>query len=355
MTNEVSNRSRIPLVAAAVLTCIGLAAWIVQVSQGMHVTALTGTYIWGLSVAAFYAMMACAAGLMALCGLAEFKESVMDRGERKLAMMFAAPAMAAAGILIIMDLGNPGAFLSLVTSLNLTSFTVLDFWAVLLCVIVGIVYMVMLAKGSSNKIIGVIAMVAALAVIVIEGIMMANNTSHTLWASGMSVASFLVAAFTGGTALLAAIAPRHKNLFVAGLLAAIGIVLAEVVTGLISGTDLSRGIMMAVVTGPFAPYFWIQVVVGIALPLFLIVKTDHMVSAAFCVAAGLTCQKLWFVLAGEAEAGLAYHHIGPVSESFDTMLYVPSLVEAGITIGAVALAVLAFIVIRDFVFKSDER
>ena len=36
----------------------------------------------------------------------------MSAQERKLAMMFAAPAMAAAGILIIMDLGNPAAFLS---------------------------------------------------------------------------------------------------------------------------------------------------------------------------------------------------------------------------------------------------
>lgn len=355
MTNEVTKRSRMPLIVAAVLVCVGLGAWIVQMSQGMQVTALTSSYIWGLSVATFYAMMACAAGLMALCGFAEFKGSVMDRGERKLAMMLAAPAMAAAGILIIMDLGNPGAFLSLITSLNLTSFTVLDFWAVLMCVIVGVVYMVMLAKGSSNKLIGAIAMVTAVAVVVIEGIMMANNTSHTLWASGMSVASFLVAAFTGGTALLAAIAPRHKNLFVAGLLAVAAIVLAEVFTGLISGTDLSRGIMAAVVSGPFAVYFWIQIVVGIALPLFLVLKTDHMVPAAVCTVVGLTCQKLWFVLAGEAEAGLAYHHIGPVAESFETMLYVPSLIEVGITVGALALAVLAFFVIRDLVFKNDVR
>ncbi|MEG2934318.1 MAG: NrfD/PsrC family molybdoenzyme membrane anchor subunit [Gordonibacter sp.] len=355
MTNEASKQSRVPLIVAAVLTCVGLGAWIMQVTQGMQITALTDTYIWGFSVAIFYAMMACAAGLMALCGFAEFKGSVMDRGERKLAMMFAAPAMAAAGILIIMDLGNPCAFFSLITSLNLTSFTVLDFWAVLFCVIVGIVYLVMLAKGSSNKLIGTIAMITALTVIVIEGIMMANNTSHALWASGMSVASFLVAAFTGGTALLAAIAPRHKNLFIAGLLAVSAIVLAEVVTGLISGTDLSRGMMMAIVTGPFAPYFWIQIVVGIVVPLFLIVKTNHVIPAAICTFVGLACHKLWFVLAGEAETGLAYHHIGSVAESFDTMLYVPSLIEVCITVGALALAVLAFIVIRDFIFKGDVR
>ena len=68
MTNDVKKKSRIPLIVSAILVCVGIAAWAVQVTQGMHVTALTGTYIWGLSVAVFYAMMACAAGLMALCG-----------------------------------------------------------------------------------------------------------------------------------------------------------------------------------------------------------------------------------------------------------------------------------------------
>lgn len=352
MTTEVSKRSRVALIVAAVLALAGVGAWIVQMVQGMQVTALNDTYIWGLSVAVFYAMMACAAGLMALCGFAEFKESVMDHGERKLAMMFATPAMAAAGILIIMDLGNPAAFANLITSLNLTSFTVLDFWAVLLSVVVGVVYLLMLVRGNGGKVIGVVAMVTAVSVIVIEGIMMANNTSHTLWASGMSVASFLVAGFTGGTALLAAIAPRHKNLFIAGLLAIAAIVLAEVLTGLISGTDLSRGVMMAIVAGPYALYFWIHVIVGIALPLFLVVKTDRMPLAALCAVIGLACEKLWFVLAGEAEVGLAYHHIGPVAESFDTMFYAPSVVEILITVGALALAVFMFLVVRDFVFKD---
>lgn len=355
MSNETKQGSRVPLIVAAVLVVIGIVAWGFQISQGMHVTSLTGTYIWGLSVAVFYAMMACAAGLMALCGFSEFKESVMSAQERKLAMMFAAPAMAAAGILIIMDLGNPTAFFNLITSLNLTSFTVLDFWAVLLSVIVGVVYLVMLAKGSNNKAIGVVAMVVSVSVIAIEGIMMANNTSHSLWASGMSVASFLVAGFTGGTALLAAIAPRHKSLFVAGLIAIAAIVLAEVLTGLISGTDLSRGLMMAVVAGPYAPYFWIHVVVGIAVPLFLAVRGEHLSLAALCAVVGLACEKLWFILAGEAEVGLAYHHIGPVAEGFQTMVYVPSVIEVCITAGALGLAVLAFIVVRDFVFKEKAR
>ena len=150
METTEKKRNAAPLIMAAVLTIIGTVAWVVQMTNGMYVTSLTGTYIWGLSVAVFYAMMACAAGLMALCGFAEFNESVMSADERKFAMMLAAPAMAAAGILIIMDLGNPAAFINLITSLNLTSFTVLDFWAVLLSVIVGVVYLVLLALGRGN-------------------------------------------------------------------------------------------------------------------------------------------------------------------------------------------------------------
>ncbi len=355
MSDEGTKQSKVALIAAIVLTCIGIGAWLVQMSQGLQVTALTDTYIWGFSVAVFYAMMACAAGLMALCGFSEFNGSVMDAGERTLAMSLAAPAMAAAGILIIMDLGNPGAFVNLITSLNLTSFTVLDFWAVLASVVVGVVYLAMLVKKNGNKVIGAIAIATAVAVIVIEGIMMANNTSHSLWASGMSVASFLVAAFTGGTALLAAIAPRHKNLFIAGLIAMAAVIAAEAVTGLISGTDLSRGLMMAIVAGPFAPYFWIGIIVGIVVPLFFAAKGQHLVAAALCTLVGLICEKLWFILAGEAEVGLAFHHIGPVAESFNTMWYMPSLVEVLITLGAMGMAVLAFLIVRKFDHKSSAR
>lgn len=354
MSAESTKQNRVPLIASAAVVCIGLGAWIVQMAQGLQVTSLNEVYIWGFSVAVFYAMMACAAGLMALCGFSEFKESVMDASERKLAMALAAPTMAAAGILIILDLGNPAAFFNLITSLNLTSFTVLDFWAVLLSIIVGAVYLAMLAKGTSNKTIGAIAMVASILVIAVEGIMMANNTSHSLWASGMSVTSFLVAAFTGGTALLAAIAPRHKNLFIAGLIAMAAVVLAETTTGLISGTDLSRNLMVAVVAGPYAPYFWIGLVVGIAIPLFLAVKGKSMIAAAACAIAGIVCEKLWFILAGEAEVGLAYHHIGPNAEFFSTMFYAPSIVEICITAGAVALAVLAFFIIRSKTLEKSE-
>lgn len=354
MSKDKKN-SKVVLAVAAVLAAVGIGAWIYQVSSGMYVTSLTETYIWGLSVAVFYAMMACGAGLMVLCGFSEFKESVMDAGERTRAMAFAVPAVLAGGILIIMDLGNPVASFNLVTSLNFSSFTVLDFWAVLFCVIMGVVYLVMLIKGKNTKVVGVIAAVIAAAAIVIEGIMMANNTSHPMWASGMSVASFLVAAFTGGTALLAAIAPRHKNLFVAGLAAIAVVVLAETLTGLISGTDLSRGIMMAVVAGPFALYFWTHVIVGIAIPFVLAIKGRNLGVAALCTFVGLACQKLWFVLAGEAEVGLAFHHIGPVAEMYQTMFYAPSVVEILITVGALALAVLMYVLIRDFAIERAAK
>ena len=319
MSGEGKKHTNVALIVAAVLVCVGLGAWIAQVNQGLQVTALTNTYIWGLSVATFYAMMACAAGLMALVGFSEFKESVMDAAERELAMALAGPTMAAAGILIIMDLGNPGAFINLITSLNLTSFTVLDFWAVLMSVVVSVVYLIMLMRKRGGRAIGAIAIATAVLVIVIEGIMMANNTAHSLWASGMSVASFLVAAFTGGTALLAAIAPRHRNLFISGLIAMAAVILAETTTGLVSGTDLSRDLMLAIVAGPFAPYFWISVAVGIALPLALAVRGTHLTAAALCTLIGLTCEKLWFVLAGEAEVGLAFHpHLVKRSQALGT-------------------------------------
>lgn len=345
-----SKKEKAALIVAAVLSVVGIAAWVFQLSQGMQVTGLDGTIIWGLTIAVFFAIIAAGAGLLALCGLSEYL-GFMNDVQRKQGITFALAAMAAGGVLVIMDLGNPAKFLYLIGSFNLTSFTVLDFWFLTLTMIAAVIYLFMARAGKSTKVVGTVAAVLAVGLVVVEGVLLANNTSHHLWASPMSVVSFLSGAFLAGSALMVVIAPEHKKVFLVALIASALVTFAEVGTSLVAGTDLARATMQSVVAGPFAPYFYFQIVVGIVVPCVLVLKTNRMPLAALCGIVGLAAEKLWLLCAGEAEIWVQMHHIGPL-QAMQNFGYVPSLVEVAITVGALGMGVFLFLLIKTVLFKA---
>ncbi len=338
-------------IVSIVLSCIGIVAWIYQIVVGMQVTGLDNSIIWGLSVGAFFAIIAAGAGLFALCGISEFF-GFMTAEQRQLGIAFSFAAMAAGGILVIMDLGNPVQMLYLITSLRFGSFSVLDFWLLLLCMIVAVVYFFRLRSGKPTKVIGVIAIVLSAAIIIVEGLLLANNTSHPLWASSMNIVSFLLGAFLAGSALFAVIVPERKRVFLIALIASATITVVEVGTHLVAGTDITRMVMMQVVAGPFAPYFYFQIIVGLIVPIWLLVKTDKVAWASLCGILGLAAEKLWLLCAGETEVWGQSHHIGMALSGYN-FVYVPSFVEIALTVGALSIGVALFLIIKEWFLKSS--
>lgn len=350
MLTNTSKKEKTAFAIAAVLAVVGISAWIFQLSQGMQVTGLDNTVIWGLTIAVFFAIIAGGAGLLILCGLSEHL-GFMDGVQRKQGIAFSLSAMAAGGVLVIMDLGNPARFLYLVGSFNFTSFTVLDFWLLSLTMVAAAAYLLMARAGKSTKVVGTVAAVLAVGLIVVEGILLANNTSHHLWASSMSVVSFLAGAFLAGSALMSVVAPERKKVFMVALIASTLVTFAEVGTSLVAGTDLARSTMQSVVAGSFAPYFYIQIVIGIVVPFVLLLKTNHVVLAALCGVIGLAAEKLWLLCAGEAEIWVQMHHIGGV-QALPQFGYVHSFVEVAITAGAVGIGVFLFLLIKTVMFGA---
>ena len=353
MLANTSKKEKTVLIAAAVLAVVGIGAWVCQLMQGMRVTGLDNTIIWGLAIAVFFAIIAAGAGLLMLCGLSEYL-GFMNDTQRTQGIAFSLAAMATGGVLIIMDLGNPAQFLYLIGSFNFTSFTVLDFWFLTLTMVAAVVYLIMARASMSTKAVGTIAAVLGVGLIVVEGILLANNTSHHLWASPMSVVSFLVGAFLGGSALLAVIAPEHKKVFMVALVTSAMVTFAEVCTSLVAGTDLARSTMQSVVAGPFAPYFYFQLVIGIVVPFALLVKTNRVVLAALCGVVGLAAEKLWLLCAGETEIWVQMHHIGPL-QATQQFSYVPTPVEVAITAGAIGIGVFLFLFIKNALYKTADK
>ena len=349
--STISKKVKVGLLASLVVGCVGIGAWVYQLMQGMQVTGLDTINIWGLTIAVFFAIVASGAGLLALCGVSEFVE-ILDKDQKKLAIAVAFVALIIGGMLVLMDLGNPAQFMHLVTSFNLTSYTVWDFWLLSLCMISAIVYFVLAYQGKSTKVVGVISFVLAVSVIVVEGLLLANNTSHHLWASSMSVISFLAGAFLGGSALLVIIEPANKRLLLIALIASALITLAEVGTSMIVGTDMMRATMASVVAGPFAPYFFLQIIVGLIIPLVILLAKKPAWIAGVCAIVGIAAEKLWFLCAGQAEIWTQMHHIGGESPGM-SFGYVPTFIEVLITVGAFALGVFLFLLIRSIVLKPS--
>jgi len=341
MTLENKQAMRITLIVSLVLVCIGIGAWVYQLSVGMQVTGLDNTMVWGLTVAVFFALIAGGAGLLTFCGLSEFF-GIMTTEQRQRSILLAFAAMIAGGVIIIMDLGSPAKMIHLVTSLNLASYTVLDFWFFMICVVVAALYFFLVRAGKSTKAIGAIAIVISVSLIAAEGMLLMNNISHHLWASGMSVVSFLAAGFLGGSALLAVIVPEQKRLFLIALIVSALVMLSEVGASLLVGTAMSRATMLSVVAGSFSLYFYIHILVGLIIPFIVLVKTEKVTWAAVCALIGIASEKLWLLVAGEAEVMSQYHHVGtPLPEQI--FGYLPTIVEVAITLGALGLGVFLFL------------
>jgi len=339
------------LVVSLALACIGIGAWVYQLVYGMQVTGLSNTMVWGLTVAVFFALMAGGAGLLALAGFSEFF-GFMSAEQRQRSLLVSFAAIMAGGVIIVMDLGSPAKLMHLITSLNVTSFSVLDFWFFAATALVSAVYFFLVRADKNTKAVGVLAIAVSIGLIAVEGMLMTNNISHHLWASSMSVVTFLAGSFLAGSALLTLLVPELKRFFLVALVVSATITLAEVTTSLLVGTALSRATMLSIVAGSFSVYFYFHVLVGLVIPFILLLKTRQITAASVCAILGLASEKLWFLVAGEAEVMEQYHHIGAELPK-EIFGYLPTIVEVAISIGVVAIGVALVLIVTMLFNKSS--
>ena len=225
------------MMAAGILAVAGLAAWIYQFNQGMRVTGLGQQVVWGLYIAGFFTAMGAGAGLLGLVGLSEYRPLLGPSGRTR-ALVLALAAFIAAGVLIMMDLGNPVQVWRLVIGLRFSSMMTWDFWLLAIAGVVTLVYLLAARGGQAQKGLGALGLLAAVLVVVVEGWMLSNLSARPLWGSGLTVLTFLLGAAITGLSLALLLQPEVTQLrawlgFALGL--SLVFVLAEVLTGLLSG------------------------------------------------------------------------------------------------------------------------
>ena len=115
-------------------------------------------------------------------------------------------------------------------------------------------------------------------------------------------------------------------------------VLAEVLTGLLSGEIRTVSEMRLLLVGSPAVVFWFHLLVGLVLPLILL-RAGSLLTAGVLALLGVLAEKVWFLAAGQAEPWLAL----PQGSYFS------SWVEFVALVGAVALAALIYLILAPVV------
>ena len=339
-TLETKRAAPVGMMAAGILAVAGLAAWIYQFNQGMRVTGLGQQVVWGLYIAGFFTAMGAGAGLLGLVGLSEYRPLLGPSGRTR-ALVLALAAFIAAGVLIMMDLGNPVQVWRLVIGLRFSSMMTWDFWLLAIAGVVTLVYLLAARGGQAQKGLGALGLLAAVLVVVVEGWMLSNLSARPLWGSGLTVLTFLLGAAITGLSLALLLQPEVTQLrawlgFALGL--SLVFVLAEVLTGLLSGEIRTVSEMRLLLVGSPAVVFWFHLLVGLVLPLILL-RAGSLLTAGVLALLGVLAEKVWFLAAGQAEPWLAL----PQGS------YFPSWVEFVALVGAVALAALIYLILAPVV------
>ena len=187
--------------------------------------------------------------------------------------------------------------------------------------------------------------------------------SRPFWSGPFTPLLMLASAFVSGTALLGVAfgvvirfrltgveraattaMPAIRLTLSIGLLAASVLVARELAAGMTSSDPGLAAATRALVAGPLALPFWtLRVVGGLAIPLLLLAlpwtRTPVGVfSASVLAITGIFVDRLTFVMAGQIAPTTAV--AGVVSAPYAS--YVPSAVEIGILVGAVAFVAMAF-------------
>ena len=140
----------------ALLAGVGLISWILQLTKGLQLTNLDNFNTWGLYIIGFMIFTGIAAGLLLFSssaylfkGMEEYKPYA-----RIAAFVGAIGSVVAAGLFIIVDIGNPQRVWYIITSANIQSPMFWDTVILAAYVIIGIIFtrqLIMVEQGKKEE------------------------------------------------------------------------------------------------------------------------------------------------------------------------------------------------------------
>ena len=331
------------LFGTAILALIGIAAWVVQLSQSISVTGISQAVVWGVYIATFFTLAGVASGLVMLSAFADLEFIPGLQPVRRRLLVAGLACYIASGFMILMDIGRPLRVFNMIFSPNFSSPFVWDFGSLALSVIVTAIY---LFSASKAKILPWLAAIVAGLVVAVEGWILSMSAGSSLWHGGTTPAIFLIESLISASALLLLVKSEAAGWLRRSLLLLLPALfllnLFELSSVLYSGEPDAQAAAQILVANPL---FWAQVALGIALPFVLLAWASHsrsaVITAAILAVAGVFVGKSLFLVAGQT---IPFFQ-APVA-------YAPTTIEIGGVIGIIGLAGLLYLLGRRFVIKE---
>jgi dimethyl sulfoxide reductase membrane subunit len=386
------------LVAWLIVLCavmgLGLLAFAWQFANGLVVTGMRNTVMWGQYILFFMFFIGLSAGGLIVASAGRLFGASMFKPITRLAVVEATVAVVLAGIFILPDLGRPERVINILLHANWTSPMVWDITIVIVYTLLSALYVWVytradLARRGSRLALGTgtserdhardermktalawIALPAAILLHSITAWIFGLQISRGFWYSSIMAPMFIASALVSGLALVILLSLVARRLgkvgfgddlvaFLGGLLGVFiaveaFLVLAEYLTASYPGGTGESGAIERMLVGPYAPLFLVEIGVGLLVPFAIVairrtrIRPGWVALASVLAIGGIFVHRLNLIL-----NGLSYPPIGlppglpigvdqgPAASSFTmSYWYVPTLVEYLVVAGVLAFGAL---------------
>jgi len=384
----------IALLAAGL--ALGLGAWVYQLMHGLAATNMRNPMMWGLYITLFMYFVGLSAGGLIVASAGRLFGATRLKPIVRVAVLEATVAVMIAALLLLPDIGRPDRAWHLLRYAHLTSPLIWDLTIVTIYFAISATYVWVytradlaargsrLALGTGTSLVdarrderlkGLLAAVGLPAAILLHSItawIFGLQISRGFWYSAIMAPMFIVSALVSGTGLmilLALIVRRTGRIsfkddviaYLGGMLAVFVaveafLVFSEVLTAAYPGASFEADPVRRLLTGPYAGFFWFEVVVGLVVPFVLLaprrLRADvrWVAVASALTVVGILIHRVNIVLNGLSYATVPYppgvsigtaQPLGTTSFAL-SYFYHPSLVEYLVAGGVICFGALVF-------------
>ena len=364
------------VIVGVVFTVIGIVLWAMQLSGGMVQTSMRNLDSWGLYITNFMFFVGLSAGGLIISSIPKAFGMQGFGGISKVAVWTSICCTVLAIGFVVVDLGQPARLWELFAYSNIASPLMWDIIVLFVYLILSIVYLwaqLQAEKGKVShtalRVVSVIALVCAVLVHSVTAWIFGLQQAHEFWHTALLGPWFVSSALVCGTALvlIVVIALRRTNYleleqsYVEKLVKMLGAFVmvdlyffgCDLLTSGYFGGDGAEVVSM-LVTGALAPFFWIEII-GCALCAVVCftpkLRTNPLVVVASLLAiVGIFCKRVQLLVGGFQIANLDYPGVvtsmtltnweSGLEGAYQGMVYWPSMLEIGVTIGIIGLGVL---------------
>lgn len=367
--------SKTSLAVFGILALIGIGCWIYQLANGLAVTGMSNSTSWGLYITCFMFFEGLSAGGLIVASSAHVFNIKSFKKVALPAVITSTVSICLAGAFVLIDLGSIQWVLQMFATPNFLSPLVWHMAVIMIYLVLNILDIVFITKGKEQAVRGLSCVALPVAILVpsVTAWIFSLQIGR-MWHTAIMAPVFVASALDSGLSLLIitlvlleakGMVSVSSDLFsnLAKLLATFVAVDAcligcEVLTMAYPGaTDsIALGIMA---TGATAPFFWLEIIFGLAVPFIILVASHNrkgkapLMCASILIILGVFCKRVWLLItafvAPFAEDPTAMVELAGDATSFGAMgsFYTPSLIEAGIVIGAISLGIFLFLLLAN--------